>query len=67
MRKFLLATAALGGITALTALGAGATPTVGPAGWHGGPSTSVVQADWNWNHRHWRHRRWWHHRWHYWN
>lgn len=66
MRRFLLATVALGGFTALTALGAAAAPTAGVVGWHSDHSAPVVQADWYWRHHHWHHRRWYHNRWHYW-
>lgn len=68
MRRLLLAAAAIGGLTALTAFGTAATaaPVPGAVGQYAVSPQHVVQADWNWNHRRWHHRRWFHHRWHYW-
>jgi hypothetical protein len=64
MPKMLLAFAAIGGLTALTA-GAAAAPSA--AGVHAVPSQSfVTQAGYDWHHHHWNHRRWEHRRWHYW-
>ncbi|HTW68902.1 MAG TPA: hypothetical protein VME47_03360 [Acetobacteraceae bacterium] len=66
MRKFLLATAAAGGLMTLTAFAASAAPVVGVAGQHIAAPAHVVQADYYWHHHHWHHRRWYHGRWHYW-
>ncbi len=65
MRKMLLAFAAVGGLTALTAAGASAAPLT--AGVHGVPSQPLVtQVDFYWHHHHWHHRHWDHGRWRYW-
>jgi len=66
LRKFLLATAAAGGLMTLTAFAASAAPVVGVAGQHIAAPAHVVQADYYWHHHHWHHRRWYHGRWHYW-
>jgi hypothetical protein len=70
MRRILLAAVALGGLTALTAGGASAAPSV--AGVHAeGISVApaqplVTHVDYYWHRRHWHHRHWEHHRWRYW-
>ena len=56
MKKLLLAAAAVGGLTALSAFGAAAAPVVGAAGQVVAPAQHVVQADYYWHHRHWHHR-----------
>jgi hypothetical protein len=66
VRKILLAAAAIGGLTALTAFGASAAPVAGAANQFTAPQQHVAQADWWWRHHHWHHRRWWHGGWHYW-
>ena len=66
MKKLLLAAVALGGLTALIAPAATASPAA--AGVHVAPSHSgVTQINYYWHRRHWHHRRWEHHRWRYWN
>jgi hypothetical protein len=67
VRRILLAAAAIGGLTALTAFGAAAAPVAGVATQVAPAPQHIVQADWYWHHRHWRHRRWEHHHWRYWN
>jgi hypothetical protein len=67
VRRVLLAAAAIGGLTALTAFGATAAPVAGAAGQYVASPHHMVQADWYVNHHHWSHRRFDHGRWHYWN
>jgi hypothetical protein len=60
VKKFLLAAAAVGGLTALSAFGASAAPVVGAAGHGVAPAQHVVQADYfshghHWHHRHYEH------------
>jgi hypothetical protein len=65
MRKILLVAVAIGGLTALTAAGASAAPSV--AGLHVAPSQPLVTHVDYWNHHHhWHHRHWDHGHWHYW-
>ncbi len=65
MRKILLAAVALGGLTAMTSVGASAAPSA--AGVHVTPSHPLVtHVQYYWHHRHWHHRRWEHHHWRYW-
>ncbi len=64
MRKLLLAAVALGGLTALTSVGASAAPLgdhvrVAPS------QASVTQVDYYYNHHHWHHRHWEHDHWRY--
>jgi hypothetical protein len=65
MRRLLFATAALGGLTALTAFGASAAPSA--AGLHPVQSHPLVNnVDYYWHRHHWHHRHWEHHHWRYW-
>ncbi|WP_428535657.1 hypothetical protein [Rhodopila sp.] len=65
MRRMLLAAVALGGLTALTAAGASAAPTVTEI--HLASShPAVTQVDYYWNHHHYHHRHWEHNHWRYW-
>jgi hypothetical protein len=66
MCRLLLAAAAIGGLTALTAFGAAAAPVPGAMGPSAAMPQHVVQADWYWHHHHWHHRRYYHGGWHYW-
>jgi hypothetical protein len=70
MPRMLLAFAAIGGLTALTAFGVAAAPStagVSAAGVHAVPSQSLVtHAGYDWHPHHRNHRRWDHGRWHYW-
>lgn len=64
MHRLLLAAAAIGGLTALTTLGAVAAPSA--AGVHVTPSQpQLTQVDYYWNHHHWHHRHWEHDHWRY--
>ena len=65
MRRFFLAAAAIGGLTALSAGGASAAPSA--AVLHVTPSHPMVtHVDFWYHHRHWHHRHWDHGRWRYW-
>jgi len=65
MRKLLLAAAAIGGLTALTSVGAVAAPSA--AGLHVVPSEPLVtNVDYWHGHHHWHHRHWDHGHWRYW-
>jgi hypothetical protein len=65
MRRILLAMAALGGLTALTAANASAAPSA--AGLHVTPSQPLVtHVDYYYHHHHWHHRHWDHGHWRYW-
>lgn len=65
MRRLLLAAAAIGGLTALTAGGASAAPTA--VGLHVAQAhPTVTQVDYWYHHQHWHHRRWDHGHWRYW-
>jgi uncharacterized membrane protein len=65
MHKLLLAAAALGGLTALTAFGASAAPSA--AGLHVVPSQPMVtHVDYYYHNRHWQHRHYEHNHWRYW-
>ncbi len=65
MRSLTLAILGLGGMLALGAASASAAPVVHPV--HAQSQSSVVQADYQWHHRHWHHRHYEHGRWRYWN
>jgi hypothetical protein len=65
MHRLLLAAAAIGGLTALTAFGAVAAPSA--AGVHVTPSQPLVTHVDYWHGRHrWHHRHWEHNHWRYW-
>lgn len=65
MRRILLAAVVLGGLTAVTTLGASAAPSA--AALHVAPSQPLVtHVDYNYHHHHWHHRRYEHGHWHYW-
>jgi hypothetical protein len=64
MRKLLLAAAAIGGLTAVTTLGAAAaTPAMAVHETRVQPL--VTRVDYNWHHHQWHHRHWEHHHWRY--
>ena len=65
--KTLLLAAVAGGLMALGATVASATPVARVTALQPAASSHIVQADWYWNHHHWHHRRWSHGHWHYWN
>lgn len=71
MRRFLLAAAALGGLTAVTTAGAvAATHPLAPKAFVAQQTEArlpVVQADYYWHRHHWHHRRWGHDHWRYYN
>ncbi len=65
MRRLLLAAAAIGGLTALTTIGASAAPL--GAGIYVAPAhATITQVDYWHGHHHWHHRHWDHGHWHYW-
>lgn len=71
MRKIVLASVALSGLFAATAIGASAAPSAALIGHPAADQALITTVDYDhhgyeWHHHEWHHRHWEHHHWHYW-